>query len=166
MPLSIILQDITKMKVDAVVNAVNTELRMGGGVCGAIFKAAGANKLKAECNKLAPIRTGEAVITPGFDLPAKYIIHTAGPIYNSAKANECRQLLSSSYINSLQLALENKCESIAFPLISSGIYGYPREEAMPVAITAIKEFIAENDMDVYLVIFDKDLYEISKRLLG
>lgn len=166
MSFTVIRQDITKMKVDAIVNAANTGLRMGGGVCGAIFRAAGAAKLQAACDRLAPIRTGDAVITQGFDLPAKYIIHTAGPVYSTANADECRQLLHSAYTNSLQLALVNKCKSIAFPLISSGIYGYPAEQALQVAASAIQDFLAGNDMDVYLVIFDRDLYENSKRLLG
>jgi O-acetyl-ADP-ribose deacetylase (regulator of RNase III) len=118
MPLEIIRQDITKMSVDAIVNAANTALQMGGGVCGAIFKAAGVDKLQAACNKLAPIQTGEAVITPVFNLPAKYIIHTAGPVYRDGKHGEAK-LLRSCYVNSLKRALENNCESVAFPLISS-----------------------------------------------
>ncbi|NLK02522.1 MAG: macro domain-containing protein [Clostridiaceae bacterium] len=155
MPFTIIRQDITKMKVDAIVNAANTKLKMGGGVCGAIFKVAGAAKLQAACDKLAPIKTGEAVITPGFDLPAKFVIHTAGPVYNRQHAEESEKLLRSAYMESLRLAVENKCESIAFPLISSGIYGYPKDEALEVATAAIRDFLVEHDIDVSLVLFDK-----------
>lgn len=151
MPFTLVRQDITKMQVDAIVNAANTELRMGGGVCGAIFNAAGADEMQAVCSKLAPIRTGEAVVTPGFKLPAKYVIHTAGPVYRDGKHGEKEQL-RSCYINSLKRAVEHKCESVAFPLISSGIYGYPKEEALKVATAAIKEFIEKDDLDVYLAV--------------
>ena len=154
MPLSVINGDITKMRVDSIVNAANTSLSMGGGVCGAIFSAAGAGKLQEACDKLAPIKTGEAVITPGFNLTAKYVIHTAGPVYIDGKNNE-ENLLRSSYTNSLNLALKNGCESIAFPLISSGIYGYPKDEALSVAKSAIEKWLLENDMDVSLVLFGK-----------
>lgn len=155
MSFTIIRQDITKMNVDAIVNAANTELKMGGGVCGAIFKAAGAKKLQAACDKLAPIKTGEAVITPGFDLPAKFVIHTAGPVYKNRSPEESERLLRSAYMESLRLAVENKCESIAFPLISSGIYGYPKAEALQVATSAIRDFLNEYDIDVSLVLFEK-----------
>ena len=122
MPFTIARQDITKMKVDAIINAANTELQMGGGVCGAIFHAAGAAQLQAACDKLAPVKTGEAVITPGFGLPAKFIIHAAGPVYRHWNKEQNEQHLRAAYTNSLKRAVENKCESIAFPLISSGIY--------------------------------------------
>lgn len=166
MPFTIVRQDITKMNVDAIVNAANTELRMGGGACGAIFKAAGTTKLQAACDKLAPIKTGEAVITPGFDLSSKYVIHAAGPVYKKQSAEESEKLLRSAYLASLKLAVENKCESIAFPLISSGIYGYPKDEALRVATTAIKDFLAVHDIDVSLVIYDKSSFVISRELLG
>lgn len=166
MPFIIIRQDITKMKVDAIVNAANTELKMGGGVCGAIFRAAGAAKLQAACDKLAPIKTGEAVITPGFDLPAKFVIHTAGPVYNKRNPEESEKLLRSAYTTSLRVAVENKCESIAFPLISSGIYGYPKDEALQVATSAIRNFLDEHDIEVNLVLFDKSAFVISRKLLG
>ena len=165
MPFTMIRQDITKMEVDAIVNAANTDLAMGGGVCGAIFYAAGADKLQKACDRLSPINTGEAVITPGFALPAKYVIHTAGPVYRQEKPEESEKLLRLSYTNSLETALDNKCESIAFPLISSGIYGYPKKEALQVAVSAIKDFLAEHDMEVYLVIFDRNSYEVSEKLL-
>ncbi len=166
MPFTIVRQDITKMKVDAIVNAANTDLLMGGGVCGAIFHAAGARKLQAACDSQAPISTGGAVITPGFALPAKFVIHAAGPVYRHWDAKESERLLRSAYMESLTLALENGCESIAFPLISSGIYGYPKDEALRVASTAIGDFLAENDMDVYLAVFDKAAFAVSKVLLG
>lgn len=130
MPFTIVRQDITKLKVDAIVNAANTALQMGGGVCGAIFKAAGAAQLQATCDKLAPIKTGEAVITPGFGLPAKFIIHAAGPVYRQWNKEQNEQHLRAAYTSALKRAVENECESIAFPLISSGIYGYPKDEAL------------------------------------
>lgn len=166
MPFTIVRQDITKMKVDAIVNAANTELLMGGGVCGAIFHAAGSKELQDACNKIAPIQTGQAVITPGFKLPAKYVIHAAGSVYDHTNKKQSADLLSSAYINSLKLAIQNGCESIAFPLISSGIYGYPKAEALQVATAAITDFIAENDIDVYLAVFDKTAFIVSEQLIG
>ena len=166
MPFTIVRQDITKMQVDAIVNAANTELRMGGGVCGAIFQAAGEEKLQEACDKIAPIQTGQAAITPGFDLPAKYVIHAAGPVYSHWHKRRCREQLGSAYIASMQLAVENGCESIAFPLISSGIYGYPKDEALEVARQAIEEYLQNHDLVVYLVVFDKSSFLISKALLG
>lgn len=154
------------MKVDAIVNAANTDLQMGGGVCGAIFKAAGAAQLQAACDKLAPIKTGEAVITSGFDLPAKFVIHAAGPVYRYQNAEQSEKLLRSAYMESLRLAIENNCESIAFPLISSGIYGYPKDEALQVATAAIQDFLINNDIDITLVVFDKSAFTVSRELLG
>jgi O-acetyl-ADP-ribose deacetylase (regulator of RNase III) len=165
MSFSIIREDITKLKVDAIVNAANTDLKWGGGVCGAIFAAAGGAKLQAECDKLAPIKTGEAVITKGFNLPAKFVIHAAGPVYRDGKQGE-EKLLRDTYANALKRAVENGCESVAFPLISSGIYGYPKAEALAVATSAIREFIAEHDINVMLVVFDKSAFEVSRELLG
>ena len=166
MPFMIVCQDITKMQVDAIVNAANTELQMGGGVCGAIFKAAGAAELQAACDKLSPIETGKAVMTPGFSLPAKYVIHAAGPVYSRWHKRQCREQLRSAYIESLKLAEKNGCESIAFPLISSGIYGYPKDEALEVARSAIEDFLRDHDMEVYLAVFDKSSFRIGKALLG
>ena len=165
MPLTIIRNDITKLDVDAIVNAANTQLQMGGGVCGAIFSAAGVDKLQAACDKLAPIRTGEAAITKGFGLSAKYIIHTAGPVYRDGKSNE-EALLRSCYLIALKLAKKHGCKSIAFPLISSGIYGYPKDEALSVATNTISEWLMEDDMDVSLVVFDKAAFSLSQELLG
>lgn len=157
MSFEIINKDITKLNVDAIVNAANTSLQRGGGVCGAIFKAAGSKELQEACNKLAPILTGDAVITNGFNLNAKYIIHTAGPVYNPADPKESEKLLANSYKNSLKLAEENNIKSIAFPLISAGIYAYPKNEALEIAKTTIEDFLSKNEMDIYLTIIDKDL---------
>jgi O-acetyl-ADP-ribose deacetylase (regulator of RNase III) len=166
MPLSIVRQDITKMNVDAIVNAANTDLLMGGGVCGAIFKAAGAAKLQAACSAVAPIKVGSAAITPGFDLNAKFIIHAAGPIYSHWSAEQNEVYLRSAYIESLALAYKNKCESIAFPLISSGIYGYPKDKALSVATSAIRDFLQNSDIDVYLTVFDRESFQISTDVSG
>lgn len=166
MPFNIVREDITRMNVDAIVNAANTELQMGGGVCGAIFKAAGAKKLQAACNVLGPINTGEAVVTPGFKLPAKYIIHAAGPVYRQHDARQSEEYLRLAYLNSLQAAVEAQCDSVAFPLISSGIYGYPKDEALRVASTAIQDFLADHDLDVYLAVFDQGAFASSQKLLG
>lgn len=141
------------MQVDAIVNAANRELQMGGGVCGAIFRAAGAQELQAACNPLAPIATGEAVITPGFRLPARFVIHTAGPVYHDSASGE-EALLRDCYRNSLEVAQNHGCTSVAFPLISSGIYGYPYEAALDVASEEIRAFVGDNKMDVFLVLFD------------
>ena len=152
MPFTIIHDDITTIEVDAIVNAANTELQMGGGVCGAIFKKAGAMELQAFCDKVKPIKTGEAVITPGFKLSAKYIIHTAGPVYRGGNQGEA-ELLQACYSNSLNVAIKNNCNSIAFPLISSGIYGYPKKDALNIATETIRDFISKNNIDAYLCIF-------------
>ena len=165
MPFTIIRNDITRICVDAIVNAANTSLQMGGGVCGAIFGAAGADRLQAACDSLSPIKTSEAAITQGFNLPAKYIIHAAGPVYRGGNQGE-EALLRSCYINSLELAVKHNCESVAFPLISSGIYGYPKADALRVATDTIRDFISEHDIDVSLVVFDKTAFEISAELLG
>ena len=164
MPLEIIRNDITKMKVDAIVNAANTELRMGGGVCGAIFQAAGVVELQEACKKIGECPTGQAVITDGFKLPAKYIIHTPGPIWQGGSKKEA-QLLKAAYENSLTLALHHKCESIAFPLISTGIYGYPKEDALQIAVSTISSFLLHHDIHVYLVVFDKNSFCLSQKLV-
>ena len=166
MPLSIVRQDITKMKVDAIVNAANTDLLMGGGVCEAIFKAAGEKELQAACNAVAPIKTGEAAITPAFALPCRFVIHTAGPVYNRHEPHQSEWLLRSAYTSALTLAASNDCGSIAFPLISSGIYGYPKEEALTVAVSAIRDFLQSHDIDIFLAIFVKAALSVSEKLLG
>ena len=158
MALKILSADITRLEVDAIVNAANTQLAAGGGVCGAIFRAAGYSQLQAACDKISPIQTGEAVITSGFNLPAKFIIHTAGPIWRGGNFGE-ENLLRNCYTNSLKLAAENNLQSVAFPLISSGIYGYPPRDALKVAVQAIKDFLAEKDLEVILTVLDKSLLD-------
>lgn len=165
MSFNIVRQDIIKLRVDVIVNAANTDLLRGGGVCGAIFKAAGEKDLEKACKALRPIGVGQAVITPGFNLPAKYIIHTAGPVYRGGNEDEDR-LLYLAYKNSLELAMKKGCQSIAFPLISSGIYGYPKDKALEIAVSAIKDFLQENDIHVSLVVYDKSAFKLSKELLG
>lgn len=165
MPFKIVRNDITKMKTEAIVNAANMELKMGGGVCGAIFNAAGAEELKKECNTIGKCNVGQAVITAGYGLDAKYIIHAVGPIWKGGDQGEDK-LLHSAYMSSLNLALENNIKSISFPLISSGIYGYPKDKALRIAISAIGEFLLKHDMDVYLVVYGKDTVLLSEKLFS
>ncbi|MDF2067792.1 macro domain-containing protein [Bacillus sp. Cr_A10] len=163
MPLEIVRNDITKMTVDIIVNAANVSLQMGGGVCGAIFQAAGAEQLQKACNEIGECPVGEAVITDGFQLQAKHIIHTVGPIWRGGSQNE-EALLTACYGNALSLAKQYNCKSIAFPLISSGIYGYPKEQALQVAISTISAYLMEHEMYVYMVVFDKSAFRLSGKL--
>ena len=165
MPLTIVRNDITKMDVDAIVNSTNIGLKKGGGVCGVIFETAGIQKLQDECDAIGHCERGEAVITKGYNLPARYIIHTVGPVWNGGKSGES-YLLRACYTNSLALAVRHGCESIAFPLISSGIYGYPKEEALQIALDAIRDFLIEHELDVYLVVYDNESFSISKTLFS
>ncbi|MDR2142057.1 MAG: macro domain-containing protein [Deltaproteobacteria bacterium] len=152
MPFKKIKGDLLAMETCAIVNAANSSLAHGGGVCGAIFTAAGPAEMAQACQPLRPCPTGQAVITPGFRLKAKWVIHTVGPVWAGGNQNE-PELLASCYRQSLELARANNCPSIAFPLISSGIYGYPKELALAVAEKAIAESLAErDDLEVFLVL--------------
>ncbi|MBC08207.1 O-acetyl-ADP-ribose deacetylase [Thalassospira sp.] len=139
--INIILDDITRLEVDAIVNAANEALLPGGGVCGAIHRAAGP-ELEAACRPLAPCPTGEARITPGFGLKAKYVIHTVGPVWHGGTQGEA-DLLASCYRQSILLAVENKLASVAFPAISTGIFGYPEDQAARIAVSTIRELTGE-----------------------
>ncbi|MBQ1252584.1 MAG: macro domain-containing protein, partial [Firmicutes bacterium] len=163
MPFNIVRDDIIYVDADAIVNAANSSLAPGGGVCGTIFATAGYEKMKAACEAIGHCDVGNAVITPGFGIPVKYVIHAVGPIWQGGDQGE-EQLLKNCYRNALLLAEENGCNSIAFPLISSGIYGYPKSQALKCAMEAISEFLFDHDLDVTLVIFDKDSMDTSKKL--
>jgi O-acetyl-ADP-ribose deacetylase (regulator of RNase III) len=162
--------DITKLEVDAIVNAANSALLGGGGVDGAIHRAGGPAIL-AECRDIVArhgrCETGQAVITSGGKLPAKFVVHTVGPVWHGGNKNE-NKLLENAYLNSLKLALENKVETIAFPNISTGIYGFPKERAAEIAIRTATEFLSGNNQikQVYFVCFDQENYELYRRLLN
>ena len=166
MDIKIICADITTLKVDVIVNAANTSLLGGGGVDGAIHRAAGSELLE-ECRALKGCKTGQAKITRGYKLPAEYVIHTPGPIYRDGKHGE-PELLASCYRNSLILATDFHCKTIAFPCISAGVYGYPMEEAAVIALSTVYTYLTETktDMTVYHVCFNKQTENIYRMLLS
>lgn len=156
----IIKGDITKMDVDAIVNAANPSLLVGGGVDGAIHRAAGPQLLE-ECRTLGGAKPGEAKITKGYRLPAKYVIHTPGPVYRGGNQHEAT-ILKNSYRNSMQLAKQYNCRSIAFPAISTGVYGYPKDEACRIAIDTVLDFMQKENffIDIYFVLYDEDNFSL------
>ncbi len=159
--------DITELEVDCIVNAANSWLRRGGGVCGAIFKKAGSRKLQEACDRYGGCKTGNAVVTPGYDLPARYIIHAVGPVWHDGTHNEA-ELLKRCYSEVLMLAVKLQCESIAFPLLSAGSYGYPPEEAWRVALGAVREFFARDaqfSMEVTFAVIDDAMLRLGEEIL-
>ncbi|MBR5953343.1 MAG: macro domain-containing protein [Pseudobutyrivibrio sp.] len=162
--LSIEKKGITEFATDAIVNAANSRLAPGGGVCGAIFSQAGYDELDDACIKIGRCNTGDAVITPGFNLPAKYIVHAVGPIWQGGANNEPK-LLYNAYKNALTVAKENNCKSIAFPLISAGIYGYPLKEAWQVALQACLDFLLEEEIDITFAVLDQKIMEVGQQEL-
>jgi len=166
MTIKIICADITTLKVDVIVNAANTSLLGGGGVDGAIHRAAGPLLLE-ECRALKGCETGKAKITQGYNLPAEYVIHTVGPVYQDGKRGE-PELLAACYRNSLILAEEFHCKTIAFPCISAGVYGYPMEEAARIALTTVRSYLmdTESQLTVYHVCFDKQAEQLYRAVLS
>jgi O-acetyl-ADP-ribose deacetylase (regulator of RNase III) len=156
--------DITRLAVDAIVNAANEALLMGGGVCGAIFRAAGADALAAACAAVAPCPTGQACITPGFALPARFVIHAVGPVWRGGGAHEAA-LLASCYRESLRLLREAGGSSIAFPAISTGIYGYPPDQATRIAVATVREE-SRGGLDVIFACFDRHTLALYEKELG
>ena len=158
---------ITDLDTDCIVNAANSQLAQGSGVCGAIFRAAGARELQAACDKIGHCPTGGAVITPGFALKAKYVIHAVGPIWQGGSHNE-PQNLYSCYRESLERAKENDCHSIGFPLISAGIFGYPKDKAWRKALESCSDWIEENpdyDMDIIFAVLDDRILELGQKTM-
>jgi len=165
LPFQIIRNDITKIKADAIVNTANPKPIVGGGTDSAIYNAAGEKKLLAERKKIGEIARGEAAITPAFNLQAKYIIHTVGPAWEDGKHGEF-EILENCYRNSLRIAASNGCESIAFPLIATGVYGFPKDKALQIATSEIQKFLFENEMSVMLVVFDRKAFELSGKVFS
>lgn len=166
--IEIVKKGITKFDVDIIVNAANKHLQAGGGVCGAVFRDAGYSELQKACDKIGFCHTGSAVITPGFNLKAKYIIHAVGPVWEGGNVDEPKKLYSC-YKKSLELAKENGCHSIAFPVISSGIFGYPKDKAWRKALQACLDFISENedyDIDIYFAVLDDSAKALGEKTLS
>ena len=159
---------ITELATDAVVNAANSRLAGGSGVCGAIFREAGWEKMEKACDEIGGCPTGKAVITPGFDRPAKYVIHAVGPMWSGGSRNE-PELLYSAYENSLKVAKENGCHSIGFPLISAGIFGYPHMDAWKIALTACNDFIKNDpgyDIEIIFAVLDKEILAKGQKVIS
>ena len=165
MPFKIVRNDITKMKVDAVVNSANPAVAVGRGVDQMIYSAAGWDKLFKEREKIGPMERGSAAITPGFDLDAEYIIHTVGPKWDPEDPEPARRQLRSCYDNVMSIAIEKGIKSIAFPLISTGNYRFPKEEGLDIAFTTISKYLYTTEMNVYLVVNDEEAFSLSKKLL-
>ena len=165
MPFTIVRNDITKMKTDAIVNTANPQPIYAGGTDRAVYEAAGAERLLAERRKIGPMKPGQAAITPGFALPAKYIIHTVGPAWEGGDRGE-EETLARCYRNCLRIAKEQGCESIAFPLIATGIYGFPKDKALRIALDSFSEFLTKEDMQIDLVVFGHSALQLSRHLLA
>lgn len=165
MPFQIIRSDITKVKADVIVNTANPYPVIGSGTDSAVYHVAGEQKLLAERKKIGNIAPGQVAVTPAFELPAKYIIHTVGPVWEDGNHGE-RDILRSCYEKSLNRAAELKVESIAFPLIATGVYGFPKDEALNIALAEIGKFLLTNDMKIILVVFDRKAFELSSQLVG
>jgi O-acetyl-ADP-ribose deacetylase (regulator of RNase III) len=164
--IEVVLGDLTKVEADAIVNAANSALAEGGGVCGAIFRAAGREVLTVVCRATGGCATGSAVITPAFGIKtARYIVHAVGPVYASYPEDDARRLLRSAYASAIEIAQQNGCTSIAFPAISTGIYGYPLEEACKVAAEVCQKG-ADAGMRIQLVAFDPRTAECLRRAIG
>lgn len=163
MPFRIVRNDITRMQVDAIVNTANKKPKYSSGTDTAVYKAAGEELLLAERQKIGYMNAGEVAITPGFQLPAKYIIHAVSPRYKDGESGE-EELLRSCYKKSLELAYENGCKSIAFPLIATGCFGYPKEEGMRIAVDEMNAFLLKHDMLIYLVVFDTEATRLGLNL--
>ncbi len=164
--LRVVEGDITKVACDAIVNAANEGLHAGGGVCGAIFRAAGADELTAACRAIGHCPTGSAVITPAFGITtAKHIVHAVGPVYSSTAPKEARRLLRAAYVSAIRLAARHGCRSIAFPAISTGIYGYPIEDACREAVDVCRTEGSATGLDIWLVAFDASTADTLRRCL-
>lgn len=164
MPFKIVRNDITKIKADVIVNTANPKPIYASGTDAAIYHAAGTEKLLSERKKIGEIARGDIAVTPAFNLKAKYIIHTVGPVWIDGMHREFA-ILEDCYRKSLQKALELKCESIAFPLIATGVYGFPKDKALQIAISVFSQFLLKNEMQIYLVVFDKKSFQLSGQLM-
>lgn len=165
MPFLMIRNDITKVAADAIVNPANRNLLQGSGTSRAIYQAAGEQELTAACEAIGYCDLGKAVCTPAFGLPAKYIFHAVCPAWQGGVAGEAEQL-ASAYHSALELAVEHRCESVAFPLLSSGNYGYPKEQAFRIAVDIITQYVMEHDLTVYLVLYDRHSLAVSRKLFA